>query len=275
MTLNDSSWNVTTPPWTGAEQDPPRIWPVGASAVRLFLIQILVLFAPTPNWLSFVLFCTLLSSFRFTGNQPRLLAFPLPCAVCQSVRPEVVSVAPANGVFVSHDVPQRLTRTRVPLPVPIAELEPARPLVKSRNSRFRLADDRYTDRPVCGPSHPEPVQRRQILDRQRCIGFTHGAAFQAMRLARTGWTRTDVRVILRFPSVAQDNPMTRRHSRSAPGRRPEMESLEHRIVLSRISSTAHLHSRGAEFAAQTIKTAATKTTLAVAPARSVSRSHST
>ena len=57
--------------------------------------------------------------------------------------------------------------------------------------------------------------------------------------------------------------MNRRHSRFAPGRCLEMESLEGRIVLSGIGSSGALPSRTAEFAAQTIKKAATETTLAV------------
>ena len=57
--------------------------------------------------------------------------------------------------------------------------------------------------------------------------------------------------------------MNRTYSRSAPGRRLEMEALEGRIVLSRIGSSGALPSRAAEFAAQTIKKAATETTLAV------------
>ncbi len=57
--------------------------------------------------------------------------------------------------------------------------------------------------------------------------------------------------------------MNRRHSRFAPGRRLEMESLEGRIVLSGIGSGGAIPSRTAEFAAQTIKKAATETTLAV------------
>ncbi len=56
--------------------------------------------------------------------------------------------------------------------------------------------------------------------------------------------------------------MSREQSRSVPGRRLEMESLEGRIVLSGISATGAVHSRVAEFA-QTIKKTATETTLAV------------
>ncbi len=57
--------------------------------------------------------------------------------------------------------------------------------------------------------------------------------------------------------------MNRRHSRFAPGRCLEMESLEGRVVLSGIGSSGAFASRTAEFAAQTIKNAATETTLAV------------
>lgn len=57
--------------------------------------------------------------------------------------------------------------------------------------------------------------------------------------------------------------MNRRHSRFAPGRCLEMESLEGRIVLSEVGSSGAFPSRTAEFAAQTIKKAVTETTLAV------------
>ncbi len=57
--------------------------------------------------------------------------------------------------------------------------------------------------------------------------------------------------------------MNRKHSRLAPGRCLELESLENRVVLSGIGASGVLRSKTAEFAAQTIRMGATQTELAV------------